>query len=304
MQKEDDLNRELDSVEKDARDKLRGIFSSLQSELGSAQKARKEAEDAAKEAEKKYGAALELEKEQYSRVIQEIFEEPKRDLIKKISIYSFGGIVATLAAAILSFVLTPVLLRDSVNSLADAVDQNLHKFRSIEGYIGELHGKVDDLDFQAAISDGSTLEIIRHLDNSKKDFNEYQTKMDLERMYKIRPIISEKFPSGFYYHNYRIAFRLFGIVDVPTAKKLQEWDVEAYRLYDNWYNFVRGRGPYQVPASDKARKWDSFKSNGDSTRYNWQYAGSDITFFAISQDAIRKRDVFLEQWRRNKKLMP
>ena len=325
MYKKDDLNRELDSLEKDTRERLGSIFSSLQSDLDSAQKARKEAEDAAKEAEKKYGAALELQKEQYSRAIQEIFEEPKRDLIKKITKYSLGGIIATLAAAISSFFLTPVFLthridslaydvkyflskvegvQGDIDSLAYDVKYFLSKAEGIQGDIRELHERFSDLDFQNSVPDRGVLEIIHHLNENKEKFSGYRTNKDLERAYKIMPVASSTFPSGFYYYQYRIAFRNFGLDDVPTARELQEWDVEAYLLYDNWYNFTKDRGHYRVPARDKARKWDSFKSSGDSTRYRWEYSETDITFSRISQYVMRKRDVFLEQWRRNKKLMP
>lgn len=288
--KEDDLRRALQALEKDSRERLSGFFNDLQSDLA-------EAEEKLKEAEKKYRAARELQKGQYALVIQEVFDGPKRDLMRKISRYSLGGIVITIIVATSSFSLTASLQAESFRSLTAMLNRTRHATEESQQLLA-------DLDFRNTAPDRGVLEIVRHFDKEKDKFNGYRPIANLARAYKIMPVDSSEFPSGLYYYQYRGAFRRLEIDDIPTVRELQRWDAEAYHLYDEWYKSVSDLGNDIIPREHKARKWDSFKSSGDGTRYSWVFSGDDATFSGISRDISRRRGLYLAQWRKNSELLP
>lgn len=297
MHNEDDLSRALEDLEKDSQDKLRRIFRDLESDLDAARKAKKIAQDQTKKAEEKYHAALELQEGQYSIVIRETFDEPKKELAKNISKYSLVSILITLTVATLSLIFTAYVAAQNTLSLEGDVREIWANGRETHDLLG---GLVGDLDFLSAVSDGDVLEIVRHLEKWRGDFDDYQTITNLERAYKINPVNS----SGFYYYQYRMAFRQFGLDEIPTMRELQEWDDEAYGLYDKWYEYVSDRGRDGVPLGDRARKWDSFKSKDDGTRYNWVFTKEDISFYEMGVTISRKRGAFLAQLKKNEKLLP
>ena len=195
---EDDLSKELAALEKDSRDRLSGIYSSLQSDLDAAREARIRAEKDAEEAKRKYSAALELQKEQYALVIQEIFDKPKRDLIRKISRYSLGGLVATLIVATFSLSFTAVLQDQFADSLMRRITIYVNDILvAVEKSDEESHELFRDLDFRNAMVDRGVQEIVRHFDKERGKFDSYPTKAVLARAYKIMPVDVDDFPSGF-----------------------------------------------------------------------------------------------------------
>lgn len=295
MEEPNAWTREIASLEEGTQEQLGRIFSSLRAELDGAQKAQRDAEEAARTAEARYQDALALKREQYELVIQEIFEKPKKELIKKIAKYSIGGILVTIVATILSINL----------SLLSYSDARLSS-RTIGGaeVVAEVRDRVDELYVHAAASDSGVGQMVRHLEKNKGEFGEYRRQMDLERMYKIRPMESRQYPSGLYYHQYQMAFRLFGVYRVPTSGEMRQWDFEAYRLYDRWYESVQDKGDGKIPRDHRARKWDSFKLEEDGASYNWLYLGPDLTFSQVAEYARRKRDFYSEQANRNVSLTP
>ena len=302
MSDRDALDRQIASLEEDTKEGLREFFESLQSDLDgarsaqrNAEKAAAEAEKAAAEAEDNFHAALALQNDQYARVIQEIFEKPKYDLIRRISRYSLGGILVTLTAAVVSIALTPIFLIDNTTS-------NLREIINVKRDIGEVQVKLDDLYVQVGVSDDEVLQIVRHLEKNKEDFGGYQRWDDLERMYKVRPFKSQRNSSGYYYHQYRIAFRVFGLDDIPSYTELQRWDFEAHRLYQSWHSSVKDRRG-RIPSDHAARNWDSFKLDEDNVTYRWMYSDSNLTFSKAGEYAMQNRDFFSRQWNRNKSLM-
>ena len=293
--KEDELNRALEALEKDSREQLSEIFSSLQSDLAGHEEARKEAEEKAKEAEKKYDAALELQKKEYSVVIRETFDEPRRDLIRKISWYSLGGIVITIVAATSFFFLTAFLQAEDIRSLTNTMNKT-------QDTVEKSHQLLDDLDFRNAVPDKGVLEVVSHFSEEKDTFDGYKSKVALARAYKIKPVESSGFP--FYYYQYRVAFRILGLDDIPTVRELQRWDADAYLLYNKWHKSVSDLGNKVIPQGHRTREWDSFKRNRDQTVYNWSFNDDDTTYSEISRYIWRQRNAFLAQWRKNKELLP
>lgn len=304
--KEDELNKALEALEKDSREQLSEIFSSLQSDLAGHEEARKEAEEKAEEAEKKCNAALALQKKEYSVVIRETFDEPRRDLIRKISWYSLGGIVITIVAATSFFFLTAFLQAESIRSLADSQAESIRSLANTmnktRDAVEKSHQLLEDLDFRNAVPDEGVLEIVSHFDEEKSKFNGYKSKVDLARAYKISPVDSSDAP--FYYYQYRVAFRKLELNDIPTIRELQRWDVEAFFLYDRWHESVSDLGNSTIPQNHRTRRWDSFKSSGDETQYNWWFSSNDATYSGISRRIWNRRDAFLVQWRKNKELLP
>ena len=290
-----DLDRVLESLQDErSREVLRNLHGSLQS-----------AEQKATEAEENLHAAVEMQKEEYSRVMKEIFAEPMKELIKRISRYSLVGIIVTLVAASLSFLLATTLQRQSDASLVRIIHRYLStETHAIRGNIDDLHDRLSDIDFGDAVQDEGVKKIVAHFREYKDRFEDYGTKSDLARAYKIKPVVSDDTRSGFFYFQYRIAFRQLGLKDIPTIREIQEWDAQAYRLYNKWYEFSKNRGSDTIPPDDKARKWDSFKSDADDTHYRWEFTDDSATFDRIGRVVLRRRDAFLVQWRRNKGLLP
>ena len=297
--KEDELNRALNALEKDSREQLSKIFSSLQSDLAGHEEARKEAEEKAKEAEKKYDAAQQLQKAEYSVVIRETFDEPRRDLIRKISWYSLGGIVMTLVAATSSFFLTAFLQAEGIRLQAANDDFLMAAMSETRDAVETSNQLLEDLDFRNAVPDKGVQEIVNHFGEERGNFNGYKSKVDLARAYKIEPVDSSGFP--FYYFQYRVAFRKLGLEDIPTIRELQRWDAEAFLLYDNWHKSISDLGNDVIPLDH--RRWDLFKSSGDQTPYSRKF-DSDATNSGIRRRISSSREDFLTQWRKNKELLP
>lgn len=281
---EDELNRELEALKEDTRDRLSGIIDNLKSDLAAQEEARKEAEKKAREAEKKYDAAKELQKEEYSVVIQEIFGEPKEDLIRKITKYSIGGIVMTLIAATLSLFFTNFWQSENTRLLSAAIENSHHILE----------------DISLLNADEGTLEIVGHFRREEEEFRSYRPVGLLARAYKIKPVDSDNFP--FYYYQYRAAFRMLGLDDIPTIEDLQRWDVEAHHLYSEWHESVSDLEDGVVPRDHRARYWDSFRSRGDETRYLFWFSGDDVTFSGISRAVLDRRDAFGTQLKKNEEM--
>ena len=295
--KETDLNGLIASVHRDVQNDIRGFFENLESDLARVEHEKEEAERLAEEARENYKNALELQEVEYAQVVKDIFEEPMKELTRKISKYSLLGITSTLAVAILSFYLTAAFSGLSLlSSVAELREASVAERQDL----ADLQEDLADLRSHIAMSDSGVLVIVQHF-NKNFDEDEFdRTKADLERLYKSRPIVTED-QSGFYYHQYRLAFRGMDYsAQIPTSAELRAWDVEAHQLYERWYEAVSERGKEVVALDAEERRYDSFKSKtDDDMSYGLWYNDPNLTFDVLANSVKRKRDAFSGQQSRN-----